>query len=108
VIAETPYKTWEEKIRITEELLDLPPLRRILKLSNIFPESIFSNYDTFLNKISDKSIRKILDNTNKQDRNKDGEFASLRGLGQQFSWDLHKWLQDKYIDAHPIHHLLIF
>lgn len=108
VVAETPYKTWEEKIKITEELLDLPPLRRILKLSNTFPENIFSNYDTFLGKVSDKKIRKQLNKTTKQNRNKDGEFADLRGLGQQFSWDLHKWLQDKYFEAHLIHHLLIF
>ena len=108
VVAELPNKTWDEKIRITEDLLDLPPLRRILKLSDTFPRSIFSNYDTFLNKISDKTIRENLDNTKKQDRNKAGEFANLRSLGQQFSWDLHKWLRDQYIDAHPIHHLLIF
>jgi predicted nucleotidyltransferase len=108
VVAETPDKTWEEKIRITEELLDLTPLRRIIKLSNTFPANIFCHYDTFLGKISDKKIRAQLDQTRKKDRNSNGEFANLRSLGQQFSLDLHRWLKDKYTEDHPIHHLLIF
>ncbi len=108
VVAETPYKTWQEKVKTTKELLELPPLRRILKLSNTFPEDLFSQYDTFLGKISDTEIRAQLDEIKKENRNDESEFADLRGLGVKFSWNLHRWLNEKYIDAHPIHHLLIF
>ncbi|WP_101758655.1 nucleotidyltransferase domain-containing protein [Oceanicoccus sp. KOV_DT_Chl] len=108
VVAETCYKPSVEKFKTTTELLKLTPLERIQKLSRIEPKKIFEIYDTFLEKVSDPSIREKLVGVEKEDRENIPEFASLKNLGQHFSWELSTCMKDSYDVNHPIHHSLIF
>jgi len=108
VAAETCHQSRTKKIQRTLELFDLTPLERIFHLSNIPPKNIFKYYETFLDKISDPETRTALDSVKKTTRYSNEEFMNIRGLGQDFSWCLHKWLTENYFTAHPIHHLLIF
>ncbi len=108
VVAETSHKTRNEKIETTKKLLDMSPLERIEELSNVTPDNIFTPYETFLKKVSDKETRDLLKLVDKDKRNECEEFKSLRNLGHHFSWALSLWLRTHYDSGHPIHHSLLF
>lgn len=108
VAAETCYQTYAEKLRITKELLELCPIDRLIKLSSTWPIEILRTYNIFSEEICKKEIRNSLERVEKEDRDKNEDFARLKNLGQHFSWALSLWLRNKYDVNHPIHHALLF
>lgn len=108
VVAETYNLPRIDKINKTIELLNLTPLERIANLSKQEPEMIFNIYNTFLEKIAQRDVRLSLDSVERDKRNENPEFLSLKELGQEFSLSLSDWLKNAYPDSHPIHHSLLF
>lgn len=104
VVAETYNKNRNEKVDLTFELLNMSPLNRIKHLSNgIETGEIFNTYANFLESISQKTLREILDSVDRSNRNENAEFVRLKELGLTFSKALSKWLVSKYEKEHPIH-----
>jgi predicted nucleotidyltransferase len=108
VAAETFNLPRVEKIDKTIELLSLTPLERISKLSKHSPTEIFTIYNRFLENIAQKKVRQSLDSVERGRRNENPEFLALKELGNEFSFELSKWLKETYSSGHPIHHSLLF
>lgn len=107
-VAETCYKSREEKIKVSERLLDMPPIERIIYLSETDNSDLLKIYSEFIERISDPDVRSLLDSVDKDQRNNVPEFRELKNLGQHFSWKLSSWLRVNYDPGHPIHNSLLF
>lgn len=109
VVAETAQHCRDEKLDIAERLFSLPVLERIASVSGPSEsKEILGIYENFVEKISDENVRQKLKEVKREGRNESEEFKELRSLGEEFSFALSKWLQEKYPREHPIHHSLLF
>lgn len=107
VVAKTYKKKREDKIKTLQELLELSPIERIEKICKA-NENALCLYDEFLSKISDDSIRDILEKVQREERKDCTEYVELKNKSKEFSKELQNILEKTFDKNHPIHNALLF
>lgn len=101
----------KSKIKKVAELLDLSVLERISAVGKDkdLTDKLLLHYESFLKSISNGKNRDELENTTKQNREKENTlYYELGEEGKKFSKILEAWLRKQYNEEHLIHHSLIF
>ncbi|WP_305839625.1 hypothetical protein [Photobacterium leiognathi] len=97
------------KLERTKELLSLSPIERI---QHIFgrdqTEMMMSYYSEFLEKISKDDVRQSLDEVDRENRNENEHYRSLKNLSEHFNWEMEKCFVQAFPPSHPIHAAMIF
>ena len=107
-IAETVQHTCDTKREILRTNLRLTPIDRTKKICGTKADKVLSLYDEFLDKLSTKSVRDMLNKTEDNRDNHSEAFRNLKNKGHHFSSELSRLLSETYDTAHPIHHALKF
>lgn len=109
MVAKTCSLSRSEKIEETFSLLTLPPIARIKNIcGEVQSEKMLEYYDEFLEEISNPEVRKSLDKINRENRNKNDKYRSLKNMSQHFNWELEKMFISTFPSSHPIHAALLF
>lgn len=106
--AEMAQKSWREKRRICESMMQMTPIERLLY---IFGSDIYKAlriYDSFLMQISDSEVRSNLNDVSSDSRSSSEVFTNLKNEGHHFSWALRSAFMNHYDSTHPIHKALLF
>lgn len=106
VIAETAQRSYQEKVRILEELLTLPVVDRLDRICGSRAVSALKLYDVFLGEMAKEDVRAQLDQTSEINRENE-PFRKLKDLGHHFSWKLMSLLRETYDSSHPIHRVIV-
>jgi predicted nucleotidyltransferase len=104
-VAEAMQRSYEEKLRIVTELIDLPVIERVLKVCGDQAVNALQLYDAFLGEFAKEEIRSKLDETKESERTKE-PFRRLKDEGHHFSWRLMSLFRQTYDISHPIHRLI--
>lgn len=107
------------RVEEISRLLDIPVLRRIYHITDIHNQkdgeetvsvdSIFKQYDHFLEIISNEEQRKSLESIKKKDdRLNNSTYIKLSRDSNSFTSELHLLLNKLYDTEHPIHISLVF
>lgn len=112
-VAEISQLDRNQKVEKAEELLRVPVLDRIARLScehgtSTDARRIMATYESFIGSISDAETRASLESVEKEKRHENEAYRELRELSQRFSGNLASWIENKYSANHEIHHSLIF
>jgi predicted nucleotidyltransferase len=109
-VAEIADVEVSERIDRMLEILALPVLQRIYELnpSGSGTADIFTQYNIFLDIVSDIIKRQELAELEKMDRYKSKTYVEIKEKSQAFTQALADWLKAKYPIGHPIHQALIF
>lgn len=109
-VAELTELANEQALERGNKLLSMSVLERIGVCGGDLEETetIFQQYNGFLEAISDTDLRDELDNLKRKDRHESKVYQELRQRGVQFSKALDDWIKVRYDDDHPIHHSLLF
>ena len=102
-VAKTVDRTREDKIRILEDLFELPVMERMIRIcgrSRI--EAVQNSYNQFLEKLEDPDTRKRLINPGTSERS-DPLFRDLKHEGHIFTRELLKLFESTFDSNHPIH-----
>lgn len=105
--AETWQYTYTSKMEKIRGLFALTPIRRIETVCGSRADRALSAYGEFLKKLSDPSVRMMLDSTTDVRAQQSDAFRLLKNEGHHFSLLLTKLLKDTYDEAHPIHNALV-
>lgn len=109
LVAKTCSSSRDKKITDTLELLNLSPIARIKKIcGDAQSQEMLSYYSKFLDEISKPSVRESLDKINRENRNSNDEYRSLKNVSQHFNWELEKMFISTFPLSHPIHAALLF
>ncbi|MCK5311806.1 MAG: hypothetical protein KAJ62_06835, partial [Desulfobacteraceae bacterium] len=109
VVAKTCSLSRINKIDETLNLLSLPPIARIEDIcGKEQSKEMLSFYSQFLNEISKPSVRESLNKINRENRNDNVEYRSLKNVSQHFNWELEKMFIATFPLSHPIHAALLF
>ncbi|EFU70296.1 conserved hypothetical protein [Aliarcobacter butzleri JV22] len=107
-VAETYQKKREDKIETLQNLLELSPIERIEKICKDEGEKALCLYDEFLSKISNNSIREILEKVQRERRKEYTEYVELKNISKEFSKELQNIVEKTFDKSHPIHNALLF
>jgi len=98
----------ERKIKLLEELFDMPVIERMRRICGEFQvEALLASYDCFLNRIEAEDVRQHLNQLSKNERN-DPIFRELKNEGHRFTGELLKLFDRTFDRTHPIHRAVIF
>jgi len=107
VCAETAQRDYEDKVKITNDLLCKTPIQRIQEVCGARADKALKIYDDYLVKLSDKRIRQELDAVSKENARDCKTYIKMKNNGHHYNWELLKLLHDTYASNHPIHRALI-
>ncbi|EKZ2231317.1 TPA: nucleotidyltransferase domain-containing protein [Klebsiella pneumoniae] len=106
------------RVNLLSSLLETPPLERIFEIHNLriddskghdTLERIFSDYNLFLESISDKEKRQSLENIKTKEQRLDVPlYTELSEVSATFNDNLYVHLKSLFDDKHKIHLALIF
>ena len=102
-VAMTADRTREDKIRILEDLFELPVMERMIAIcGRSRMEAVLDGYNLFLEKLEDPDTRERLINLGTSERN-DPPFRDLKNEGHLFTRELLKLFESTFDSTHPIH-----
>lgn len=107
-VAMTADCTRKDKIRILEELFELPVMERMISIcGNSRMEPVLKSYDHFLGKLEDPDTRERLVNLKRSERN-DPVFRDLKNEGHRFTGELLKLFESAFDSTHPTRWAIMF
>ena len=102
-VAMTADRTREDKIRILEDLFELPVMERMISIcGRSRMEAVLNGYNLFLEKLENSDTRKRLINLQTSERS-DPLFRDLKNEGHRFTRELLKLFESTFDSTHPIH-----
>lgn len=105
---EVAQLTPSEKKKTIRGLIDKTPIERVEFLCGPASAGALQLYDYFLGKLSDPSVRTLLEGVSPGPASKsEEEFRDLKNRGHRFSWALLGLLKSTYESSHPIHKALV-
>ena len=107
LIANTYQRSYLEKLRILEAGFAKTPIDRVLDICGDLALPAMNLYDEFLKALSDCAIRRQLESTTEQLRNKNETYRTLKDNGHHFSLKLLNALVYTFGATHPIHRALV-
>ncbi len=108
-VALTADRRREDKIAVLEQLLSLPPLRRLERICGKEMTCRLKNsYRIFLEALSDPDKRRHLENQSYDKRYEDGQFRKLKNEGHRFGQELMRLFEQTFPSSHPIRHAVVF
>jgi hypothetical protein len=107
-VAMTADRTRADKIKVLEELFELPVIDRVVKIcGRSGSETVFRSYSRFLERLEDANVRERLKNLRKNERG-DNLFRELKNEGHHFTRELLKLFEQTFDSTHPIRRAVIF
>jgi len=109
-VALTADAAHAEKIRLLEELFDLPVIDRMVDIcGESAMTKVLSGYNRFLEQIEDASFRKHLDGL-PMDHNgrSDPQYRKLKNEGHHFTRHIMALFENTFGSVHPIRRAVIF
>ena len=107
-IGMTADRARDEKIKILEELFELPVIERMERIcgkSRI--EGIVASYNCFLKEMADPDVRKKLIKLERTKR-QDPIFRRVKNEGHNFTRELLKLFENTFDSTHPIRRAVMF
>ncbi len=102
-VAMTAGRTREDKIRILEDLFELPVVERMIAIcGRSRMEAVLDGYNLFLEKLEDPDTRERLINLGTSERSYP-LFRDLKHEGHLFTRELLKLFENTFDSTHPIH-----
>lgn len=108
-IALTVDQTWRKKIKILEDLFDLPVVERMIEIcGKRAMKPVLKSYDVFLESISDCNTRQHLEKLGAEERQNDDIFRDLKNEGHLFTRELLKLFENRFDSTHPIRRAVLY
>lgn len=108
-VAQTANRHANEKVRVLEDLLDLPVLDRMDAIcGSRATENIRTRYNKFLDRLEDSNVRDKLKQLRREDRGSDELFRELKNEGHHFTRDLILLYEHTFDSTHPIRRAVLF
>jgi hypothetical protein len=107
IAAETAQRTLNEKRRICSELMSLTAIERTIKICGPAAERALKEYDYFLSRMKDGSLRSSLAKVDRDRTTHNEDFKDMKNQAHYFTYHLISLLQTTYSVYHPIHKSLI-
>ena len=107
-IAMTADRSRRDKIRILEDLFELPVMERMISIcGRPRMEAVLNGYNLFLEKMENPDTRRHLIDLSRRERN-DPLFRDLKNEGHHFTRELLKLFENTFDSTHPIHWAIKF
>lgn len=107
-VALTADRHRDEKIRILENLFDMPVVDRMMGICGMARmEGVLKRYGYFLDKLEDEAVRKTL-NALGRDQRDDLVFRELKNEGHHFTRELLRLFETTFDSTHPIRRAVMF
>lgn len=107
-IAMTADRSRRDKIRILEDLFELPVMERMMSIcGRPRMEAVLNGYNLFLEKMENPDTRRHLIELSRWKRN-DPLFRDLKNEGHHFTRELLKLFENTFDSTHPIHWAIKF
>ena len=107
-IAMTADRSRSEKLRILEELFDIPVVDRMITICGMpNMEPVLNSYNNFLGNLEDPDCRGHLMTLGSQHR-QDPVFRRIKNEGHQFTCELLKLFENTFEAMHPIRRAVVF
>ena len=108
-IALTADQTRDKKIKILEDLFDLPVVERMIEIcGKRAMKPVLDSYDRFLDSISDCNKRQHLEKLKTEARKEDKKFRDLKNEGHLFTRELLKLFESRFDSTHPIRRAVLY
>ena len=107
-VAMTADRSRRDKIRILEDLFELPVMERMISIcGRSRMEAVLNGYNLFLEKMENPDTRRHLIDLPRWERN-DPLFRDLKNEGHHFTRELLKLFENTFDSTHPIHWAIKF
>lgn len=108
-VALTADRTKNKKIDILESLFSMPPIERIEYVcGKSASQRLFQIYDFFLEEMEKSETRKSLESLERNSRETDEIFRTLKNEGHYFSRELYGLFEKTFHSSHPIRMAAVF
>ena len=107
-IGMTADRTRDEKIKILEDLFELPVIERMKKICGPSKtEGVLASYNRFLEELETPEVRDMLISLTRKDR-QNATFRRVKNEGHHFTRELLKLFENTFESTHPIRRAVIF
>ena len=107
-VAMTADRTREDKIKILEDLFELPVMERMISIcGHSRMKAVQNSYNIFLETLENSDTRERLIDLEASERN-DPLFRGLKNEGHHFTRELLKLFENTFDSTHPIHRAVKF
>lgn len=107
-VALTADRRRDEKIKILEDLFDIPVIDRMVEICGASRMAgVLRSYNYFLEKLEDKEVRRRLNNLKREERD-DELFRDLKNEGHHFTRELLRLFETTFDSTHPIRRAVMF